>query len=166
MKLGASQGFCRCSLTSPMMGDAPSGVVAQRSCPSGVASFGRVTHAPADPRALHSATRRSLLHSSRVAPRSPNSGFLGRGLRREAAVGGRPCDHAARVPAVRVVRKPGGASDPAHRRSGGQSSCFAETGTTVPVPTLQVQFLEVVDMPAVMQRQVSMILFRNVSLSR
>ena len=42
--------------------------------PSGVASFGRVTHAPADPRALCEATRRSLLHQSRAAPGSPKVG--------------------------------------------------------------------------------------------
>ena len=68
-------GVCRCSETSPMMGDAPSGVVAPRTCPSGVASFGRVTHAPADHRALCEAIRRSLLHQSRAAPREPQSGF-------------------------------------------------------------------------------------------
>ena len=50
---------CRCSVSSPMMGDTPSGVVARRTCPSGVASFGRVTHAPADPRALPRAMMRS-----------------------------------------------------------------------------------------------------------
>ena len=47
-------GVCRCSVTSPI-GDTPSGVVARRTSPSGVASFGRVTHAPADPRALYRA---------------------------------------------------------------------------------------------------------------
>ena len=36
--------------------------------------------------------------------------------------GWRPCDHAARVPAVQV-REPGGASVPVHRQSAGDSSC-------------------------------------------
>ena len=53
--LRVASGVCRCSVTSPIMGDAASGVVARRTCPSGVASFGRVTHAPADPRALYRA---------------------------------------------------------------------------------------------------------------
>ena len=56
------------------MGDTPSGVVAWRTCPSGVASFGRVTHAPADPRALYRAILRSLLHLSGAAPGSPKVG--------------------------------------------------------------------------------------------
>ena len=46
------------------MGDTPFGVFARRTCPSSVTSFGRVTHAPADPRALYRAMRRSLLHQS------------------------------------------------------------------------------------------------------
>ena len=79
MKPGAGQGsplpvapgVCRCSVTSPMMGDTPSGVVAWRTCPSGVASFGRVTHAPADPRALYRAIRRSLLHRLGRRPGAP-----------------------------------------------------------------------------------------------
>ena len=54
-----------------MMGDTPSGVVARRTCPSGVASFGRVTHAPADPRALYRAIRRSLLHRLGRRPGAP-----------------------------------------------------------------------------------------------
>ena len=57
-----------------MMGDTPEGVVARRTCPSGVASFGRVIHAPADPRALYEAMRRSLLHQSRAVPGSPKVG--------------------------------------------------------------------------------------------
>ena len=57
-----------------MMGDTPSGVVARRIQPSGVASFGRVTHAAADPRALCEEIRRSLLHQSRAAPGSPKVG--------------------------------------------------------------------------------------------
>ena len=51
---------------------------------------------------------------------------------------------------VQVEREVEGASDSAHRRSAGHSSCVAETSPTV----LQVQFLEVVDMPVVVQRQV------------
>ena len=46
----------RGSVPGPMMGDTPSGVVARRMWPSRVASFGRVTHAPADPRALYGAS--------------------------------------------------------------------------------------------------------------
>ena len=78
-----------------MMGDTPSGVVARRIQPSGVASFGRVTHAPADPRVLCEAIRRSLLHQSRAAPGSPKVGSRmvrgggGGGLRR--AVLGQGC---------------------------------------------------------------------------
>ena len=110
------------------------------------------------PRGLHpvqSDDARSTFTFVWGGAQEPQSGFLGRELRREAAVGGRPCDHAARVPAVRVVREPGGASDPAHRRSGGHSSCFAETGThNADLQTLQVQFLEVVDMLVGVQRQV------------
>ena len=64
MKPGAGQGsplrvapgVCRGSVPGPMMGDTPSGVVARRMWPSRVASFGRVTHAPADPRALYRAS--------------------------------------------------------------------------------------------------------------
>ena len=72
---------------SPMVGDGPCGVVARRTCPSGVASFGRVTHAPANPRALYKAIRRSPLHQSRAAPRSPKVGswMLGRAGERRVA---------------------------------------------------------------------------------
>ena len=42
--LRVTPGVCRCSETSPMMGDTPSGVVARRTCPSGVASFGSREH--------------------------------------------------------------------------------------------------------------------------
>ena len=62
VKPGASQGFCKYSETSPIIGSTLYGVAARRACPSSVTSFGRVTHAPADPRALCEATRRSLLH--------------------------------------------------------------------------------------------------------
>ena len=47
--------WCRCSETSPVMGSTPYGVAARRTCPSSVTSFGRVTHAPADLRALYRA---------------------------------------------------------------------------------------------------------------
>ena len=36
---------------------------------------------------------------------------------------------AARVPTIYVVREPGGASDPVHRRSAGHASCDSEMGT-------------------------------------
>ena len=72
---GGPRGSAGAAWTSPMMGDTPSGVVARRTCPSGVASFGRVTHAPADPRALHRATRRSMSHRQGRRPK-PQSGFL------------------------------------------------------------------------------------------
>ena len=36
VKLGASQGFCRGSVTSPMMGSTPYGVAGRRTCPSSV----------------------------------------------------------------------------------------------------------------------------------
>ena len=50
--------------------------------------------------------------------------------RAEAWQLGRPCDHAAPVPAV-LHRVRGGASDSVLRQSGG-FSCFTETGLTVP----------------------------------
>ena len=60
---------------------------------------------------------------------------------------GRPCDHAAPVPAV-LRRVRGGASDSVLRQSGG-FSCFTETGAvqTVPKPVefAQVLFLDKVD---------------------
>ena len=43
-------------MPGPMMGDTSWGVVARRMWLSRVASFGRVTHAPADPRALYRAS--------------------------------------------------------------------------------------------------------------
>ena len=77
-------GVCRCSVTSPMMGDTHSGVVARRTSPSGVASFGRVTHAPADPRALYKAMTTVIITSVWGGAREPQSGLpdgagLGRG---------------------------------------------------------------------------------------
>ena len=53
-----------------------------------------------------------------------------------------------------VVRGVGGVSDSARRRSAGHSSCATETATHSAVLSLQVQFLEVLDMPVVAQRQV------------
>ena len=50
MKLGARQESAGAACSGPMMGDSPYGVVARRTRPSSVASFGRVTHAP---RGLH-----------------------------------------------------------------------------------------------------------------
>ena len=78
-------GVCRGSAMRPMMGDTPSGVVARRTCPSGVASFKRVTHAPADPRALHREMVRLTLHSSRsprVGSWMVRAGAAGGGWRR------------------------------------------------------------------------------------
>ena len=54
-----------------MMGDAPSGVVARRTCPSGVASFGRATHAPRGLPSPYRAIRRSSLHLFRAVTGSP-----------------------------------------------------------------------------------------------
>ena len=51
-------------------------------------------------------------------------------------------------PAVQGVRGVG-ASDSARRRSAGHSSCVTETATRTAVLSLQVQFLEIVDMPIV-----------------
>ena len=65
------------------MGDTPSGVVARRMWPSSVASFGRVTHAPADPRALSRASDEHY-YISLGGAREPQSGFpdgAGRGGR-------------------------------------------------------------------------------------
>ena len=145
MKVGASQ--CRCSVPSPMMGDAPSGVVARRTSPSGVASFGRVTHAPADPRALYRAMRRSLLHQSRAAPGSPKVGSRmvrgggGGGLRR--AVLGQGCRHARFCADLRQ-----GGDVPvvqARRWSRREENCG--------VP--QLQFSDKVDMPVVVNDRCS-----------
>ena len=91
MKPGAGQGsplrvapgVCRGSVPGPMMGDTPSGVVARRMWPSRVASFGRVTHAPADPRALYRAIDEHY-YICLGGAREPQSGFpdgAGRGGR-------------------------------------------------------------------------------------
>ena len=55
----------------PMMGDTPYEVVARRACPSGVASLGRVTHAPADPTVRYDVIVTSVLGGAR----EPQSGF-------------------------------------------------------------------------------------------
>ena len=82
MKPGAGQGsplrvapgVCRCSVPGPMMGDTSSGVVARRMWPSSVASFGSVTHAPADPRVLYRDTAVNIT-SVKGGAREPQSGF-------------------------------------------------------------------------------------------
>ena len=90
MKLGVSQGVCRGSETSPMMGSTPYRVAARRTCPSSVASFReRATHAPAD-------SRESVQNDTAVncilvwdGAREPQSGFPdgegGRAVVQEAA---------------------------------------------------------------------------------
>ena len=112
----------------------------QRTLSVGSTAFGRLTRAPAVC-TLYSARCEVNSYIRLGRPRSPNSGLLGRRLRREAAVGGRPCSRST---------SSSSASDSALRRSAGHSSCIAETGPTV----LQVQCLEVVDTPIVVQRQV------------
>ena len=95
------------------------------------------------------------LHPSWAAPRSPNNGFLGRGLRREAACGGdvpvitqldfqqfKSYDN-LEVPQIQLIVEVVDMPVVSQRQV-----------PTVPAPTLQVQFSEVVDMPAVVQRQV------------
>ena len=67
-------GVCKGSATSPMMGDTSPGVVARRTCPSGVASFGRVTHAPADLRARSERYCGELTFLCGAAPRNPKVG--------------------------------------------------------------------------------------------
>ena len=124
MKLGAGQGFCRGSVTSPMMGSTPCGVAARRTCPSSVASLrGRATHAPADLRALLRATRRSLLHLSGATPGSRKVGSrMVQGGGRDGVGGfpvqlfgrGRPCDLQRQVPAVQVAHVLEGAPDSVH----------------------------------------------------
>ena len=69
---------------SPMMGDTPSGVVARRTCPSGVAFFGRVTHAPADSKAR---TEDTAINITFVWGGAREPQRAGAGLRRE----GRRC---------------------------------------------------------------------------
>ena len=59
----------------------------------------------------------------------------------------RPCDHAARVPAVLLVRDPEGASDPVHRQTVCNSSCATEMGTH---SALVLVFDKVVDVPVTM----------------
>ena len=71
-KLRASYGVQR---VSPMMGDTPCGVVALRTCPSSVASLrGKGDPRPRGLASPYRAIRRSLLHLSRAAPRSPKVG--------------------------------------------------------------------------------------------
>ena len=83
MKPGAGQGsplrvapgVCRGSVPGPMMGDHSFG----SCCPEDVAvrcrpPSGELTHAPADPRALYRAIRRSLLHRLGRPPGSPKVG--------------------------------------------------------------------------------------------
>ena len=80
-----------------MMGDAPLGVVARRTCPSEVASFRESD--PTHPRTPEPCVKRydgSLLHQSRAAPRSPKVGFPdgaggGSGGWRRRAVLGQGC---------------------------------------------------------------------------
>ena len=90
MKLGVSQGVCRGSETSPMMGSTPYRVAARRTCPSSVASFReRATHAPAD-------SRESVQNDTAVnyilvwdSAQEPQSGFPdGEGGRGRGAGGG------------------------------------------------------------------------------
>ena len=75
----------------------------------------------------------------------------------------RPCDHAARIPAVSLVRDPEAASDPVHRQAVCNSSCAAEMGThsapaLVFVVIPQVQFLgKVIDAPVVVLPLVPMV---------
>ena len=115
----------------PMMGDLR---VVLRTGPSGVASFGRVTHAPADSTLYRTDTARSNLHQSGAAPGFDGVGsirqifFKGWGGRVPLGCG-RPCDHQRQAPAVHCVRERGGAPDPVHRDSAGHSCCDAETFT-------------------------------------
>ena len=56
------------------MGDTPSGAVARRTCPSGVASFGRVTHAPRGPQSPGLASGSPKVGSRMVQGRAGRSG--------------------------------------------------------------------------------------------
>ena len=90
-----------------MMGDASSGVVAQRTCPSGATSFGRVTHAPADPRALYSDTGQHYIRLGR-RPGAPKwvpgqgVGAAGGGWRR-GLQGGRVVAQSVEIPQVQFL---------------------------------------------------------------
>ena len=65
---------CRCSATSPMMGDTPSRLVARRTCPSGVASFG--AERPTLPRTSEPCTVILVnITSVQGGAREPQSGF-------------------------------------------------------------------------------------------
>ena len=74
-------------MPGPMMGDTPSGVVAVRMWPSRVASFGRVTHAPADPEPC---TERATVFITSVwgGAWEPQSGFPDDAGRGEGWLGG------------------------------------------------------------------------------
>ena len=107
-----------------MMGSTPCGVAARRTCTSSVTSFERVTHAPADPRALYSAIRQSLSHLCRAAPGSPNVGSrmvreVEWNLLRASVVSGRPVDESSLTFASRGrLATPSGTSRPRCSDSG------------------------------------------------
>ena len=132
---GSQPGVCRCSETSPMMGSTPYGVAARRTCPSSVTSFGRVTHAPADPRARCRAID-GLITSVWGGAGEPQSGFPdgARGRGRGGAGGVLvqlfdlyvPVTMQRQGPAIPLRWR---APVPIHRQSGGLSSCAPATCT-------------------------------------
>ena len=128
-----TQGGCRCSETSPMMGGTPHGVAAWRTCPSSVTSFGRDPRTRG-PRALYEAMRRSLHTSPGRRPGAPKwvpgwcrgrggaaGGVPGAALRFE-----RPCNPAATSSSSSSTWT---CPDPIHRKSDGLSCCAAATCT-------------------------------------
>ena len=66
---------------------------------------------------------------------------------------GRPCDHQPQIPALHDVREPGSASDSVHPQTLGIPVVTQRQVPTVHTFTLQVQFLEVADVPVEVQRQ-------------
>ena len=144
MKLRVSQGVCRGSETSPMMGSTPYRAAAPRTCPSSVASLrGRETHGPADSRVVQCDTT-VFITSVWGGARESQSGFPdgvgwgwsggwssssspGRVLQRFVehfidedggfSRRGRPCDLQRQVPAVPLLWR-GGAPASVHRQSG------------------------------------------------
>ena len=144
-------------MPGPMMGDTPSGVVARRMWPSHVASFGRVTHAPADPRALYRPSDEHYYICLGRRP-EPQSGFPD-GAGREGAVGeaGGGVDVSVIMLAFQQSKSYEKLEVPQIQLIVGVLDIPVVSQRQVPTVlsfVLQVQFLEVVDMPVVLQRQV------------
>ena len=150
---GSQPGVCRGSVSGTMMGDLR---VALRTRPSGVASFGRVTHAPADSTLYRMILRGQIYISpgrrlgsmelgvSAIVPRTFLRRRRGGGIffskkKRWAGAWAGAGSAGGRllvvdvpvilsdVPAVHCVRERGCAPDPVHRQSGGVFRCAPVT---------------------------------------